>query len=200
MALDDNELRDVLARAEEIQQATRHGKHWEAEVAAVIAAAQEVGLSRAAVERALAERLHLPPAPPPAGSQVWARSANGKFYVAEVLSSNDETVHVRFLRAGEHRVGPGDVRPCAFIPGERVVCDWPTWGPWTCSVVSYDGASQQVTLSDGWGYTKAIPVAEVWMAAERSGVPARRRLYTTLAAAGAAGATIGSIITALLLR
>ena len=68
MRLTDDELRDVLARAEEIQRASRHGPAWNAEVAAVISAAEEVGLSRHAVELALSERLNLPAAPPSVGS------------------------------------------------------------------------------------------------------------------------------------
>ena len=62
MRLTDEELQDVLSRAEEIQRATRHGPEWNSEVAAVISAAEEVGFSRRAVERALSERLNLPTA------------------------------------------------------------------------------------------------------------------------------------------
>lgn len=36
----------MLARAEEIDRATRHGDEWNAELTAVIGAAEEVGLSR----------------------------------------------------------------------------------------------------------------------------------------------------------
>src|SRR5688500_7204241 len=50
MRLTDDELRDVLVRAEQIQSASREGDEWNAELAAVIGAAEEVGLSRRAVE------------------------------------------------------------------------------------------------------------------------------------------------------
>ena len=49
MQLSDEELRDVLSRAEEIQRTSRQGPEWAAEVAAVIGAAEGVGLSRQAV-------------------------------------------------------------------------------------------------------------------------------------------------------
>lgn len=39
MRLTDDELRDVLARAEEIQRASRHGEEMNAELEAVIGAA-----------------------------------------------------------------------------------------------------------------------------------------------------------------
>ncbi len=202
MRLTDEELRSVLARAEEIERATRQGAEWNAEVAAVIGAAEEVGLSRQAVERALTERLNLPVAPPAVGSLAWARSADGKFYVAEVLSLSEEGARVRFLRGSEHRLGLDEVRPCAFIPGERVACNWPMWGPWTCTVVGYDAAKQRVRLSDGWGSTKSFPVSDVWLASAKADPGgARRRIYATLLSAGAAaGALIGAIVTALVLR
>lgn len=199
MALTDEELRDVLARAEEIQRATRHGRDWNAEMAAVIGAAEEVGLSRQAVERAIQERLHLPARPPEVGTLAWAKSADGKFYVAEVLSTSEDGARVRFLRGSVHFATLDQLRPCAFIPGQRVIVNWPWWGPWTCSLVSYDPLKQRVKLDDRWGTTKTFPVAEVWLAPEKMPIPARRRLYMIAGAAAGAGAVIGSLITALLL-
>jgi hypothetical protein len=202
MRLTDEELRDVLARAEEIERATRHGDQWNAEVAAVIGAAAEVGLSRQAVERALTERLNLPAAPPDVGSLTWARSADGKFYIAQVRSISEEGVVVQFLRGSEHRLTLDELRPCRLIPGERVVCNWPMWGPWTCTVVAYDAARERVKLTDGWGSSKSFPLSEVWLARDRADRgSARRRVTATLLGAGAAvGALIGSIVTALVMR
>lgn len=202
MRLTDDELRDVLARAEEIQRASRHGAEMTAELEAVIGAAEEVGLARPAVERALRERLALPAAPPAVGALTFARSADDKFYAAEVLSVSAEGVRVRFLRGSEHVVTLDQLRPCAFLPGERVVCNWPWWGPWTCTVVGYDAVKQRVKLSDGWD-TKTFPIAEVWLADARKAWAsgARTRVYATLIGAGAGvGALVGSIITALLMR
>jgi hypothetical protein len=202
MRLTDDELRDVLERAEEIQLATRHGPQWNAEVAAVLSAAEEVGLSRRAVERALRERLNLPALPPAVGSLAWAKSADGKSYVAEVLALSDDGARVRFLGGSEHLVPLDELRSCAFIPGERVVVDWPWWGTWTCTVIAYDAANQCVKLNDGWGYTKTFPISEVWLAPHKPPHPtsARRKVYATLVGAGlAAGTVIGAIVTALLL-
>ena len=150
MRLTDDELRDVLARAEEIQRSSRRG--------------------------------------------------DGKLYVAEVVSVSDAGVRVRFLRGSEHTVMHDEIRPFALIPGERVVCEWPWWGAWTSTVVTYDAARQRVKLSDGWGTTKTFPLAEVWLAPPRKFdvSRSRARLYATLLGAGATvGAIIGSIITAL---
>ena len=136
MRLTDDELRDVLQRAEEIQHASRSEDEMHAELEAVIGAAEEVGLARSAVERALRERLNLVRTPN-VGALVFAKSADGKFYVAEVLSISPDGVRVRFLRGSEHVVAHDELRPASFIPGERVVCDWPWWGAWNCTVVAF---------------------------------------------------------------
>ncbi len=203
MRLTDEELRDVLARAAEIEQTSRSGKEWSHEVAAVLGAAEEAGLSRSAVERALAERPHLLPLTPPvAGSLAWVRSTDGKSYVAEVIQASESGAHVRFLHGSEHRTDLDAVRPCLLIPGERVVCDWPWWGPWTCTVMSYDKAQQTVKVNDGSGSTKVFPIAEIWQAPQKTAASrARARVYATLVGVGvAAGAVIGSLATAFLLR
>ena len=202
MRLTDDELRDVLERAEEIQRTSRHEDAVHAELEAVIGAAEEVGLARSAVERALRERLDLI-ATPDVGALVFAKSADGKLYVAEVLSTSAGGVRVRFLRGSEHLINYDELRPCSLIPGERVVCNWPWWGPWTCTVVAYDAAKQRVKVTDGWGATKTFPLAEVWLDAVRKpdAQVSRARASVMLLGAGAGvGAIVGSIITALLMR
>ncbi len=201
MRLTDEELQDVLSRAEEIQRTARHGPEWNSELAAVVSAAEEVGFSRRAVERALSERLNLP-TKPVVGRLTWARSADGKSYVAEVLSVTDDGAQVRFLGGSEVHLALDQLRPCVFIPGERVVVDWPWWGPWTCTIVSYDSETERLKVNDGWGYTKTFPVSEIWLAPDKpKPSAARNRVYATLLGVGAgAGAIIGSIITALLFR
>ena len=135
------------------------------------------------------------------GTLTWAQSSDGKFYVARVVSVSEQDARVRFLRGSEHRVGIDQLRPCAFIPGERVACNWPGWGPWVCTVVAYDPDKQQVKLNDGWGFTKSFELSEVWLAPPKAELRARTRLHMTLLAAGAGvGALIGSIATALILR
>ena len=202
MRLTDEELRDVIARAEEIQRVSRQGDEWNAELAAVIGTAEELGLSRTSIERALSERLDYPVAPPTIGSLVWAKSADGRAYAAEVLGTSDDSVSVRFLRGSDHVLSPDEVRPCALLPGERIMVEWPWWGPWKCTVISYDRATQRVKLSDGSGSTKTFPLAETWFAPQKS--PAEKtksRAYLWLVGVGAGmGALIGSVATALFLR
>jgi hypothetical protein len=202
MGLNDRELREVLARAEEIQGNLRSGPEFTAEVEALISAAAEVGISRDAMQRALRERLEFPLVPPTAGTLVFALSANGRHYPAEVVAVDQEAVRVRFLRGTEHSVAPDEIRTASLIPGEKVICDWPWWGPWNCTIISYDANRQRVKVSDGWGDTRTFPLSDVWLPPRRTELEARRdrrRVYARLLGAGAAiGAVAGSLLTLLL--
>lgn len=202
MRLTDEELRDVLTRAEEIERGSLHSGQMNAELEAVIEAAEATGLPRRAVELAIRERFALPAVPPAVGSLAFAKSAGTKFHVAEVLSTSADGARVRFLQGSEHSVTLDQIRPFSLIPGERVTVTWPWWGPWTCTVVSYDAAKQRVKVSDGWS-DKTFPLAEVWIDPPRRpdlAIATRRRVYMALLGAGAGvGALLGSVITALLL-
>lgn len=200
MQLSDDELREVLTRAEEIQRGSRTIDTMQAEMEAVIGAGEAVGLTRPAIERALRERFDVAASPPTSGSLVFAQSADGKYYVAEVLSAESDTIRVRYLRGSEHTITQEQLRPCAFLPGEKVVANWPWWGPWTCTVISYDAARQKVKVSDGWGYTKTFPISEVWQSSRKAWSGRLRMSATWLSIGAGVGAIVGSAITALLLR
>ena len=141
-------------------------------------------------------------APPAPGLLAFAQSADGQFYVAEVISHTPDAVRVKFLQGSEHTVSLDQIRPCAFIPGEKVMVDWPWWGPWTCTVVSYDAATGWVKVNDGWGYTKSFPIAEVWQAPAKrpSSDAARLRVYALFGAGVGLGAVIATIATVLVMR
>lgn len=196
MRLSEDELRDVLARAEEIQHGSRRVDAMQAEIEAVIGAGEAVGLQRTAIERALRERFDVTTVPPPSGSLVFAESADGKYYVAEVVHASTDAVRVRFLRGSEHVVTMDQVRPSAFLPGEKVVANWPWWGPWTCTVISYDAARQKVKLSDGWGDTKSFPISEVWQSGKKP-IGGRFRIAATWLAIGVG---MGTVLGAALMR
>jgi hypothetical protein len=202
MHLSDAELRDILERAEEIQLASRSRSELSAEVEGLIEAAAAVGLSRSAVERALRERLDFAMTPPAVGSQVFAQSADRKFYVAEVRASSPELVEVKFLRGGEHSVTLDQLRPCSFLPGQKVSVNWPWWGPWTCTVISYDARGQWVKVTDGWSEERIFPISEVWLNPKREWGAlgsVRTRIAVKLLGAGVGiGALAGAALTWLL--
>jgi hypothetical protein len=193
MRLSDDELRDVLTRAEEIQRGSRSVDTMQSEMEAVIGAGEAVGLNRTAIERALRERFDIATAPPVAGSLVFAESADGKYYVAEVITAGSDAVRVRYLRGSEHVVTLDQVRPCAFLPGEKVVVNWPWWGPWTCTVISYDAAREKVKLTDGWGYTKSFPISEVWQSGRKAWSGRFRVAATWMSVGLGLGAALGAL-------
>lgn len=199
MHLSDEQLRAVLARAEDIQRASVNSDAWNAEVQIVLQAAEEMGLSRQSVERALAERRDFFPEPPRVGQLVWARSTDDKYYVADVVSITPRGATVHFLRGGELSVDADGLRPCAFLPGERVVVDWPWWGPWTCSVTWYDAATRTLRLNDGWGADETFGIADVWIAPPKPGNRSRF-FWRVLLIGGAVGTVVGAVATMFALR
>ena len=202
MRLTDDELRDVLQRAEEIQRTTRRGDLLQGEIAAVVEAGEGIGLTRAAVERALREHLDLAPAPA-VGDRVFAKSADGKFHIADVVSISGDDIRVSFVRGGEQVVTADEVKPCSFVPGQRVMYHWPWWGPWSCEVISYHAPTGFLMLSDRWGSTTTCRAEDVWLEPKKqtSVLTSRNRAYATLVSLSVGvGAIVGSIITALLMR
>jgi hypothetical protein len=191
-----DEIRQVLERAAQLE---RSADLTPADVDVLMQAADEVGIPRAAIERALRERQAAAP-PPEIGQLVLAPSTDAMKYAAEVTERVGDAFKVRFLRGGERVVGAEELHSCSFLPGDRIQVKWPGWGNWTCTVVSYDAANQRVTVSDGWGETGTYHIADVWVNTRKAAVgPGRARLRAALLGAAAAGAAIGSIITAILL-
>jgi hypothetical protein len=151
------------------------------------------------LRQALRERLeHGVVAPPDIGSLVFAQSADGRYYVAEVLSVRDDTVRVHYLRGSQHTVTLDQVRPASFLPGERVVVNWPWWGPWTCTIVSYDAEKEKVKLSDGWSETKSFKISEVWQTNRTSWSGKFRIAATWLSVGIGLGAILGATLTRLI--
>ena len=167
MPLSDDDIRSIVARAEQLQR-TAHSSADER--TALVQVGEEIGITRAAMQRALHERLGAP-LEPRVGELVFAKAADEKYHVAEVLTDAGEEYRVRFLRGGERTLARDELRACSFLPGERVVCPWPGWGAWTCSVLSYESAERLVTVTDGWGETATFPAREHQLL-QRSALPA----------------------------
>ena len=199
------QLRDVLERAEEIQQRSKTSVELSSDVRHVLEAAEEAGLAREAVMQALQERLGILGSPPAKGDLVFARSSNGRFYAAEILETRDDGIRVSFLGGGQHTLGMDDLRPATLLPGERVVCPWPDWGFWTCTIITYDAQRQKVRVSDNWGSEHTFDLSEVFLTPrqdQQSGFGKLMAKVSWLALTGAAlaGGAIGSAITWFLTR
>ncbi|MCW5942110.1 MAG: hypothetical protein KIS66_07750 [Fimbriimonadaceae bacterium] len=199
--LTEEETREVLARAEAIHSRKADDAPM-VSVEAILAAAEEAGLSREAVEQALRERNRSVAAPAKVGDLAFARSVDGREYVAEVLASDDQAVRVRFLDGGEHTLPASQVRPATFLPGERVTCPWPGWGWWPCTVISYSATSRTVKVTDNWGSNKSFGIAEVRIDPPKvRRANSRTRVVLTVLAIGATtGGFLGALTTWLLMR
>lgn len=202
--LNDQETREILVRAEEIQQQQRQDIEIGQRTEDVVAAAEEAGLSREAVLQALRERQSVRSAPIRVGALVFAPTDDEKLYVAEVLTLEDGHANVRYLSGSDHVVLESDLRPFQMLPGQKVRCDWPGWGWWTCTVVSCDRENRIVRASDGWGTTKIFSLKDVYVQIpaknEGSRNSVRLRITSYLISAVIAGAAIGSVITWLIVR
>jgi len=192
MKLTDNDIREIIARAEELQQS---GSTPGMEAETLIRVGEDVGISRHAMQRALKERLesHFQPV---VGDLVFASSTDGRFYAAEVLAQGEHTHTVRFLQGGERKVASDGLQPPPLLPGDRVMCPWPGWGDAPGTVVSYNSEEQNITVSDGWHQTQ-VPVRNVWVASPSLARDRRGRIYAAIFVAGVAvGSAIGAMIMA----
>jgi hypothetical protein len=192
--LTQEQLQDVLARAEEIQRAEATNSY-----ASVVAAAEEAGLSKDAVGRALQERLGLLGAPPESGELVFARGPQDRFFAAEVLERREHAYRVKLLNGGEQTVRFEDLRPMNLLPGEKVVCPWPDWGWWTCTVLRFDLDRRKLRVTDNWGSEKVFDLAEVYKAEQKPGIRDKAK-WLLFSAIGLGGGIVGSLLTWLAMR
>lgn len=155
----EQQIREILARAEQIHLGA--GEELESDSKALIKAAEEAGLPREAVEQALRERLEAETPNLNPGEFVFAPSSDGKLYVAEVKSTSASSTTVNFLNGSDLAVPTHQIQPAKFLPGSKVSANWPHWGWWLCTVISFDKPNRLLRLSDGWGTEKTFPLAEV---------------------------------------
>lgn len=199
--MEQDRLRAVLQRAEEIQIQQSVELHARGETNQLIEAAVEAGLSREAVEQALRERIAIEHQSLQPGELVFAPSGDGFLYAAKVVSLEEGVAVVRFLSGSDIRLLQSELRPFALLPGQKVSAPWPDWGWWTCQVVRFDREHYQVRLSDGWGSEHSFPISEIRLAIPRPGsIRDRIEAYAAHAAFALGGGAIGALLTWLLLR
>lgn len=197
--MDQESLRALLQRAEEIQEQRNVDLSWSATEKEILAAAEEAGLDRTAVEQALRERLSLESKALQPGELVYVPTPDGYHRIATVLSTDENAVDVRFLSGSDHHVNRSDIRPFSLLPGQRIQAPWPNWGWWTCTVVSYDRDLKMGRLSDGWSEER-FSLADL-RADFRPQTPAAKRLAALKwKLAYALGGVVGSALALLIWR
>jgi hypothetical protein len=199
--LSEEQIRDALSRAEEIHLRSSLQNENDPAIESVLQAAAEMGLPRDAMLQALRERLDKPMATPEPGDMVFAKSVDKNFYVATVVDAVPGRVRVRFVSGGEETLSEVDLKPCNFMPGMKVVVQWPVWGWGKADVISYDAKKGRITASDGWS-EKKVKLSEIRLEpAKVKKANTRARLYWMLIGFGVVlGGPLGALITWLLMR
>jgi len=193
-------LRELLARAEEIQSQSAVEIESRSEVQELIAAAEESGVSRDAILQALRERISAAERPLSAGELAFVTSSDGHQYVARTLDVGTGSVKVKFLKGGEATVPREDVKPLSIMPGQTLSCPWPNWGWWNCKVVGYDPENLKVRVTDGWTEEASFHLSDIRL--NRSGPPIAARLKDKLFIVGIAlgSGLIGALVQFVLSR
>ena len=197
--LSDEELASVVQRAHEIS--SLHERLGEAprSLDEYVKVAEEMGVPREAMMQALIERFAFLDKEIEAGLLVFARSEDGRSYPAKVLSSDGDSVKVRFLNGSESRVGRQALQDASFTPGATYEYYSPSMAMFTKSQVSrFDSDAQTVTFSK-WGTEETVPLAKVRTARPRPQGASNMGSAIYLVVAGAGG-LIGALATWLVMR
>ena len=193
------EIQEVLKRASEIDNG--HTLETDAEIEALVSAAEESGISRDAVLQALHERLQGPLKAFTPGDLVFARSHDGRHYVATLLSAEGASVKVRFLNGADSLANAGEMRMFSLPPGMKVEYLSPSSGIWfTAPVVRYSQEARLVTVN-AWGNEENVSIDKVRL--PRASGPSRFSSAQVLAysvASALAGTALGVLIMKLLHR
>jgi len=146
-------LSDVLRRAQEIQSSQVLAQD---DLEEYIVAAEEAGISREATLQALRERLGIPVHIPAPGEHVFARSADGHFYMAKLEGVTDQTATVKFFNGSPATLPVSDLREVSLTPGQRLNYLSPSMNMWvTQPVVHFNRDTLTVTFNY-WGTIETV--------------------------------------------
>ncbi len=200
--MEQQEIREILQRAEEIEQQRSYSLGDSPAENQIVAAAMEAGLSREAITQAVQERMAINSVSREVGELVFALSADGYCYPARIRAINGDVIEVTFLNGFEHRLMKSDIHPFSLLPGSTVNAPWAGWGAWNCTVLSYDRENLRVRLSDRMGSEQNFAIADIRIKASTGADSIRNvaEMWLYGAAFVAGGGIVGALITWLILR
>jgi len=155
--LTEEQLSSVLRRAQEIDAAGLQGSELEA----YVAAAEEAGISRDATMQALRERLGYSVVAAETGAQVFARSADGHYYVAKVEKVEEKTATVRFLNGATATLPQTDLRDLDLTPGRKLNYLSPSASMWSNGTVTKFHPDSMTVDLESWGMTESVSLDKV---------------------------------------
>lgn len=163
---------------------------------AFLRAGEELGIGRDALLQALREEVGHSPTGFAHGDMVFAKSADGFYYIGTILDLSGPSATVRFAAGGEQTCSQMDLRAFQGLPGLKVQANFPVWGWATCEVIGYDADAAQVTVSDGF-VRRSCGLQDIRMAPPKQKLD--RTLTPLLWRVGLLAATGGAILGALLM-
>jgi len=195
--LDETALTEVILRAQEISAQTNlmlTPDHPEVEE--YIRAAEEAGIPREATIQALRERLAFPLEAFTVGENVFALSADGRHYVAKLLSLEGRQAKVHFLSGSDHVCDVTDLRLFSLTPGQKLNYfskkhQMRVHG----RLENYDRDGEIATFHC-MGISETIPIGEIRLPLD---VPAKKSGPIPLWLIGVASALGGGIVGAILM-
>jgi hypothetical protein len=118
--LDQQDLTEVLQRAQALDTTRVIAPETGQDLESFLRAAEEIGISRETVLQALREKLGHPLEGIAPGDQVFAKSADGAFYVATVSAVQGNAATVRFISGSDHTLPLSDLRGFSILPGQKL--------------------------------------------------------------------------------
>lgn len=196
-SIEPNELSSLLQRAQEIADESQRLLEPRPDLDAYVRAAEEAGIARDATLQALRERIRSSHSFEE-GSHVFAKSADGAFYVGVVQETDGPLVGVRFVNGSKKNCPPEDLQTFSMTPGSKVqVFSSGFW--WDASVQSVNDVARSVTV-DIWGSPQVHTFEHVRLAKVKAPWGSRWSVAAVAVSSALAGGVLGTIITLLLRR
>ncbi len=196
--LDEAGIAEVLRRAQEIQHQTNLMLEPSPELEQYVRAAEEAGIHRDATMQALRERLALPIELFKPGEYVFAKSADGFFYVAVLIAIEGRKAKVEFLSGSEHHCDASEIRLFSLTPGQKVGYFSKSMGMWwEGQLTAFKREKKTVTVSL-WGDSETLPLEKIRLPKEVQEIPMSMR--ARMWAIGIASALSGGLVGAILVR
>lgn len=196
--LDDATLGEVVKRAQEIQDQTQLMLAPHPDLEQYVQAAEEAGIHRDATMQALRERLSFPIENFKPGEYVFAKSADGFYYIAVLHAIEGRKAKVEFISGSEHFCDASDLRLFSLTPGQKVSYYSKGYGMWWEAQLSkFSRENQQVTVTS-WGEAETVALDKVRLPKDVQVVP--MSLRTKMWAIGVASALSGGVVGAILMK
>lgn len=196
--LDEASLNEIVRRAQEIQDQTHLMLDPNPDLEQYVKAAEEAGIHRDATMQALRERLSFPIEMFKPGEYVFAKSADGFYYVAVLMEIEGRQAKVEFLSGSEHFCDASDLRLFSLTPGQKVSYFSKGSGMWwEGQLGKFNREKKNVTVTS-WGDSETVSLEKVRLPRDVQVLPMSYR--AKLWAVGIASALSGGVVGAILLR